>query len=68
MERQSAVGAKDPGSGGGESNLDVTPGLWFLNTVLQPRSILTNTKCMEFFGLSLAGTETDVKSGGGVST
>lgn len=60
--------ARDPGSGGGKLNLDVTPGFWFVNTALQPRSVLTNTKCMELFGLSLAGTEVDVKSGGSVST
>lgn len=67
MERQSAVGAEDPGSCGGEWNLDVTPGLWFFNTALQPCSILTDPKWKEFFGLSLAGMETDMKSGDGVS-
>lgn len=59
------MGARDPGSGGGKSNLDVTPGLWFCNTVLQPHSILT--KYTQHFSCSLAGTEVDVKTEGSVS-
>lgn len=41
-------GSGDPGSGGGKSNPDVTPGLWLIDAVLH-----------ELFSLSLARKEVD---------